>query len=209
MAVASFPPLEALRRPLANSVSPTPDAGRSHCEQRHGPVPGGGDVQGRQLRAPAGGAEVLGAEVDYQKLDQARAALTPTVPCAPAPALTPPLEPEGPGCAHATSAPCGPHHPGHWGLPVLWRRCRDQPSILEHRPPWALSLLGEHQLTANSSSRSRAFSTVFLSGRPPAASSACAEAPSTLQAEIAPCQLRPPILCSPWRARPCDHLPVN
>lgn len=148
MAVASFPPLEALRRPLANSVSPTPDAGRSHREQRHGPVPGGGDVQGRQLRAPAGGAEVLGAEVDYQKLDQARAALTPTVPCAPAPALTPPLEPEGPGCAHATSAPCGPHHPGHWGLPVLWRRCRDQPSILEHRPP--LGSLSPRRASADS-----------------------------------------------------------
>ena len=92
-------------------------AGRSHREQRHGPVPGGGDVQGRQLRAPAGGAEVLGAEVDHQKLDPARAALTPRLTLCPRPSADPEdlgqawgpshsahhWNPEGPGCARTTS----------------------------------------------------------------------------------------------------------
>lgn len=64
----------------ADSVSlPT---GWPHYKPRHGQVPGGGDVQGCQLWAAAGGAEVLGTEVDYQKLGQAHAALTPALPCA-------------------------------------------------------------------------------------------------------------------------------
>lgn len=60
-------------------------AGWPHCEQRHGPVPGGGDVQGCQLWAPSGGAEVLRTEMDHQKLDQARAALTPSLTLRPHP----------------------------------------------------------------------------------------------------------------------------
>ncbi|KAF6277884.1 polypeptide N-acetylgalactosaminyltransferase 9 [Rhinolophus ferrumequinum] len=57
---------------------PSPEE-RPHREPRHRQVPGGGAVQGRQLRAAAGGAEVLGAEVDHQKRDQAWAALTPAL----------------------------------------------------------------------------------------------------------------------------------
>lgn len=38
---------------------------------------GGGNVQRRKLRAPPGGAEVLGPEVDDTKLDQASATLRP------------------------------------------------------------------------------------------------------------------------------------
>lgn len=55
-------------------------AERPHREPGHGPVPGGGDVQGRQLRAAAGDAAVLRAEVGHQKLGQARTALTPGPP---------------------------------------------------------------------------------------------------------------------------------
>lgn len=78
------PPLLGSSRDGTPGLTGSPShAGRSHHEQRHRPVPGGGDVQGCQLRAPVGGAEVLGAEVDHQKLDQARAALTPRLTLCP------------------------------------------------------------------------------------------------------------------------------
>lgn len=118
-------------------------AGRSHREQRHRPVPGGGDVQGRQLWAPAGGAEVLRAEVDHQKLDQARAALTPRLTLCPRPSADPEdlgqawgpshsayhWNPEGPGRACIPSGggtysqlPAGPGDMGTWGpLPLQER----------------------------------------------------------------------------------------
>ena len=85
VALAS-PPLLGGSRDGTHGLTGSPSlAGRPHCEQRHGPVPGGGDVQGCQLRAPPGGAEVLRTEMDHQKLDQARAALTPSLTLSPHP----------------------------------------------------------------------------------------------------------------------------
>lgn len=69
----------ALGTARALTPSPSPKE-RPHREPGHRPVPGGGAVQGRELRAAAGHAAVLGAEVDHQELGQARAALTLPLP---------------------------------------------------------------------------------------------------------------------------------
>lgn len=117
---------------------PSPEE-RPHREPRHRQVPGGGAVQGCQLRAAAGGAEVLGAEVDHQKRDQARAALTP------APGLPPTQTPRAwdshpellprAGCA-LTQGGWDLPPAGVWLGPVPWDgglpacsggRCRDRP----------------------------------------------------------------------------------
>ena len=52
-------------------------AERTNHQQGYWPVPGGGDVQGGQLRPASGGAALLGTEVDDTQLDQAPKALKP------------------------------------------------------------------------------------------------------------------------------------
>lgn len=150
---------------------PSPEE-RPHREPRHWQVPGGGAVQGCQLRAAAGDAEMLGAEVDHQKLDQAREALTPARPRS-----LPNADPEGLGMATPSWCPApgwalpisgwdlswaagGSLGPVRWdsgGLPAS-RALEDNAGIRacqEYRP----SQLGS--LTASSSSKPRAFPMGF------------------------------------------------
>lgn len=135
-------------------------AGRPHCEQRHRPVPGGGDVQGCQLWAAPGGAEVLRTEMDHQKLDQARAALTPSLTLRPHPneesedlgqVWSPPTQ----STTRTQKALVVPAPPwvltSPWLLagPVTWDpgtslcsggRCRDQPPSRSADPPQLAAL---------------------------------------------------------------------
>ena len=103
-------------------------AERPYSESRHRQVPGGGNVQGRQLRAAAGGTEMLGAEVDHQELAEARATLTAS------PALCPPgCRPRGPG--EGVEPPAGPRPWDRRGpLCPPKAGARDRPAHQEHRP---------------------------------------------------------------------------
>lgn len=136
-------------------------------------------------RAPPGGAEVLQTEMDHQKLDQARAALTPSSTLSPHPneesedlgrcgAL--PLQPTTrtqrlvgrpapPWVLTSSVAAGGPCHLRPRDLPCALQADARTSPLQEHGPPQLAALPGAHQLTANSSSRSRAFLR-YSSSRP-------------------------------------------
>lgn len=167
--------MRGLHPPLLDALPPAPApvltrfpglAEWPHREPGHWPLPGGGDVQGRQLRAAAGDAAVLGAEVGHPELGQAGPALIGPAPRPPRrpeglggawPSRRPRAEPSGPGCAHASSG---------WDLTWAAGGGRSCPRESEGSPACSGGPGPKRSADSRSGSKPRAFSTVFLSSRP-------------------------------------------